>query len=305
MTSTSGGGFCLMTEGLGLAAITETPVVIVNAQRPGPATGLPTRTAQGDLQFVINASQDEFPRFVFAPGTVVEAFEITARAFHLSQKYQVPAIILVDHFFASTSFVAERPLQAPDHVEEFIAQDNDMADPKAYQRFALTPSGISPRALPCKGEALVLVSGNEHREDGHISEAISDRINMVNKRKSKLPAMIQEMNPPEAYHGEADILLVGWGPTRGAIREGVDVLREEGLEVGCLNFADIWPFPGDEVQKTLGKKKFFVAEENSTAQFGTLLRQQTGLEYSGAILKYDGRPFFPYEIAEGLRKYMR
>ncbi len=305
MTSTSGGGFCLMTEGLGLAAITETPVVIVNAQRPGPATGLPTRTAQGDLQFAISASQDEFPRFVFAPGTVAEAFEITARAFHLSEKYQVPAIILVDHFFTSTSFIAERPLVAPPHIERFIVQDNDMADPRAYQRFSLTPSGVSPRALPCKGEALVLVSGNEHREDGHISEAISDRINMVNKRKSKLPAMMQEMNPPKAYHGEADLLLLGWGATSGAIREGVDILREEGLEVGSLNFTDMWPFPGDEARKALGKKKFFVVEENSTGQFGLVLRQQTGLEHSGAILKYDGRSFFPYEIAEGLREYMR
>ena len=306
MTSTSGGGFCLMTEGLGLAGITETPIVIVDAQRPGPATGLPTRTAQGDLHFVIRASQDDFPRFVFAPGTPDEAFEITSRAFHLSEKYQVPSIILMDQYLADSLFTTEKRLTAPEYVERFIVQDDDIKDPTEYKRFAITANGVSPRALPCAGNALVVISSDEHSEDGHISEAIDDRISMVDKRNAKVPYMIKEMNPPKEYHGESGILLVGWGSTKGAIREAVDLLRGEGIDVGCLNFVDLWPLPSDKVKTALNKgKRFFVVEQNSTAQFGQLIKEQTGLVHSGAILKYDGRPIYPNEIVEGFKKFER
>ncbi len=306
MTSTSGGGFCLMTEGLGLAGITETPIVIVNAQRPGPATGLPTRTGQGDLHFVIRASQDEFPRFVFAPGTPDEAFEITARALHLAEKYQVPAIILSDQYLADSIFIAGRPYDAPQSVERFIVEDGDIENPEQYQRFAITPDGVSPRALPCAGKALVVISSDEHREDGHISEEIHDRLAMVDKRNAKVPFMIKEMNPPKEYYGESEILLVGWGSTEGAVKEAVDRLRAAGGDVGCLNFSALWPFPAEAAAKALGKaKQFLMVELNASAQLGQLLREQTGLVYSGAILKYDGRPFYPNEIVDGVKQYVR
>jgi len=305
MTATSGGGFALMTEGLGLAAITETPIVIVNAQRPGPATGLPTRTAQADLHFAIRASQDEFPRFVFSPGTPEDAYAVTARAFNLSEKYQVPAIVLVDQYFNDSLFTVEQDLAAPREIERFIVGDKDIKDPAAYRRFAATPSGISPRALPCMGKALVVVSSDEHREDGHISETSTDRIHMVDKRQAKWPAMMAEMQPPRGYHEDGDCLLVGWGSTRGAIREAVDQLREGGLAAGSLHFTDLWPFPDSSVKALLQKKKkIFMVEQNTTAQLGQLIRQQTGLNFSGAILKYDGRPFYPIEIVEGIQKKM-
>ncbi|MFC1567237.1 2-oxoacid:acceptor oxidoreductase subunit alpha [Thermodesulfobacteriota bacterium] len=306
ITSTSGGGFCLMTEGLGLAGITETPIVIVNAQRPGPATGLPTRTGQGDLHFVIRASQDEFPRFVFAPGTPAEAFETTARAFQLAEKYQVPAIILTDQYLADSLYIAEEQFTAPEKIERFIVHDDDIENPSEYKRFAITPSGVSPRAVPCAGKALVVISSDEHREDGHISEAIDDRIGMVDKRNAKVPHMIKEMNPPNAYHGDSEMLLVGWGSTAGAIQEAVDRLRGDGLDVGCLNFVDLWPFPSDKAKAALSNaKSFFVVEQNSTAQFGQLIRERLGLAYSGAILKYDGRPFYPNEIIDRFKQYVR
>jgi 2-oxoglutarate ferredoxin oxidoreductase subunit alpha len=306
MTSTSGGGFCLMTEGLGLAGMTETPIVIVNAQRPGPSTGLPTRTAQGDLHFVIRASQDEFPRFVFAPGTPYEAFEITARAFHLSEKYQVPSIILMDQYLADSLFIMEKQLTAPANIERFIVKDEDIQDPRKYKRFSISPSGVSPRALPCAGKALVVISSDEHSEDGHMSETIDDRISMVDKRNAKVPHMIKEMNTPKEYHGESGILLVGWGSTKGAIKEAVDLLRGKGIDVGCFNFVDLWPFPSDKVKTALNKeKRFFMVEQNSTAQFGQLIKEQTGLVHSGAILKYDGRPIYPNEIVEGFKKFER
>lgn len=303
MTATSGGGFCLMTEGLGLAGITETPIVIVNAQRPGPATGLPTRTAQGDLLFVINASQDEFPRFVFAPGTPVEAFEQMIRAFHLADKYQVPAIVLTDQTLNDSLYIAERKLSAPDKIEKFVVDDAGIPDPSTYDRFASTESGVSPRALPCNGEALVVVSGNEHREDGHISEAIVDRVRMVDKRNAKVPAMLSEMRDPEMYHGESDILLVGHGSSKGPIFESVELLREAGVNAGCMHIADIWPFRAEAVQKLLADcKRFFTVEQNSTAQLARLIREQTGLASDGSILKYSGRPFFPNEIVEGVNE---
>jgi len=217
----------------------------------------------------------------------------------------VPAIVLVDQYFNDSLFTVEQPLTAPRKIERFIVGDKDMKDPAAYQRFAVTPSGVSPRALPCMGKALVVVSSDEHREDGHISETIIDRIQMVDKRQAKWPAMLSEMHPPQGYHEDSDILLIGWGSTKGAIQEAVDRLREKGLGAGSLHFTDLWPFPDEAVRTALQKKKkIFMVELNTTAQLGQLIRQQTGLGFSGAILKYDGRPFYPNEIVEGIQKKM-
>ena len=305
MTATSGGGFCLMTEALGLAGITETPAVIINAQRPGPATGLPTRTSQGDLLFVIRAAQDEFPRFVFAPGTPFEAFQTTARAFKLSEKYQVPVIILTDQFLNDSLFISEKPFKAPKSISRFIVEDKDIKAPEKYKRFQLIKSGVSPRALPCNGDALVVVTGNEHREDGHISEEIKDRVNMATKRQSKVKNMIREINPPQLVYEKSKTLLVCWGSTKGAVMEAVEILRSKKMDVGCLIFSDIWPFPSEHVSAALEKrKKFFMVELNQSSQLGQLIREQTCLSYSDAILKFDGRPIFPNEIVERVTKLM-
>ncbi len=303
MTSTSGGGFSLMVEGLGLAGITETPIVVVDAQRPGPATGLPTRTAQPDLLFAIRASQDEFPRFVLAPGSPGEAYTITTRAFELADKYQVPVIILVDQYLCDSLFIEENPFKIPTEINRYTVTDEDMADPRQYVRYALTEDGVSPRALPCNGEALVMASGNEHTEDGHISEDPANRVAMMDKRAAKIPRMIDELDPPETYHGESELLVVGWGSTRGAIREAVEILRNGGMDIGCLHFTDIWPFPTDVVTAALEKaERFVMVEQNSSAQFGQLIREQTGLSYSASILKYDGRPFYTDEVVEKIKQ---
>ncbi|MBF0101150.1 MAG: 2-oxoacid:acceptor oxidoreductase subunit alpha [Desulfobacterales bacterium] len=299
MTATSGGGFCLMTEGLGLAAISETPLVIVNAQRPGPATGMATRTAQADLLFAIYASQDEFPRFIFAPGTINEAYDTMQKAFLLSEKYQVPSIVLVDHFFNTSLYIADKPFQVPDRIERFYVTDQEISNPASYLRFQVTPDGISPRALPCNGDALVLVTGNEHSEDGHNSEAIDVRIAMADKRMKKIAAMTKEMKPPESYYGDAEMLLLGWGSSKGAIREAVDILRKYGMDAGCLHFVDIWPFPAQIVADMLKKKKRIVmVEGNMTAQLGRIIKEQTGIAYTHTLLKYDGRPFYPQKIVD-------
>ncbi|MBT7715567.1 MAG: 2-oxoacid:acceptor oxidoreductase subunit alpha [Deltaproteobacteria bacterium] len=299
MTATSGGGFSLMVEGLGLAGITETPILIVNAQRPGPATGLPTRTGQPDLQFTIHASQDEFPRFVFAPGTPAEAFDLTVKSLHLADKYQVPVVLLTDQYLTDSLFTLDRPLKVPDSIDRFIITDEDLDNPESYERYAFTESGVSPRVLPCNGNALCVASGNEHTPDGHLNEDADNRKRMMDKRNAKLPAMQKEMSAPSGYFEDSDILLVGWGSTQGAIREAVDLLRERGQEVGCLNFTDMWPFPVEHSQRLLGRtKRFIMVEQNSSSQLGLLIREQTGLSFDGTVLKYDGRPFFPIEIVE-------
>lgn len=299
LTSTSGGGFCLMTEGLGLAGITETPAVIINAQRPGPATGLPTRTAQGDLLFVIRAAQDEFPRFVFAPCSPYEAFTMTARALDLSEKYQVPAIILTDQFLHDSIFISEKPMKAPKTISRHLVTDKDMKSPSQYKRFQITSSGVSPRALPCSGKALVVVSGNDHSENGHISEAVRDRVGMANKRMAKMKGMMREMQAPEIFYEKSKTMLVCWGSTRGAVLEAVDILRSKKIDIGGIIFSDIWPFPASKISPILEKKKqFIMVEGNQSAQLGQLIREQTGLSYADAILKFDGRPFYPNDIVE-------
>jgi 2-oxoglutarate ferredoxin oxidoreductase subunit alpha len=306
ITATSGGGFCLMTEAVGLAGITETPAVIINAQRPGPATGLATRTAQADLHFVISSAQDDFPRFVFAPSSPEEGYAVTARALGLAEKYQVPVIILVDQFFNDCLYSLESVFPAPEAIDRFIVNSSTLENPAAYKRYALTASGISPRALPCKGPALVKACGNEHREDGHTSEDVQDRNSMVDKRARKMTGMLAEMRPPHQYHADAGTLLIGWGSTGGVIREAVDLLRAEGIDAGCLQFCDIWPFPAQAIAASISRsQRFYIVEQNSTAQFARLLRQETGLVAAGTVLQYDGRPPYPADVCAAIKQQMR
>ncbi|VEN73550.1 2-oxoglutarate ferredoxin oxidoreductase subunit alpha KorA [Candidatus Desulfarcum epimagneticum] len=306
MTATSGGGFCLMTEALGLAGMAEIPVVIINAQRPGPATGLPTRTGQSDLLFVIHASQDEFPRFVFAPSTPCETFETMIRAFHLSDQYQVPAIVLMDQYLCDSVFVSERPLTPPKEIRRFITGDESLDDPAAYKRFALTPDGVSPRILPCAGKALLMATGNEHDEEGHISEDAENRNRMVEKRLARFREMKKEMSPPDTVHEGADLMLISWGSSNGATREAMEILNGMGVETGHMAFTDMWPFPGERAAEILSQsRRVAVVEANSQGQLGKLLRQETGAQTGKAVLKYDGRPFYPADILKGLGDWAR
>lgn len=303
LTATSGGGFCLMTEALGLAGITETPIVIINAQRPGPATGLATRTAQPDLRFAMHAGQDEFPRFIFAPGSPEQAYETAARAFDLADRYQVPAVILVDQYFNDSLFVLDQGLEAPDAVAQHVVSDPGMADPAAYERYAVTQTGVSPRALPCAGRALVMVCGNEHKPDGHSTEDRRVRTAMVDKRAAKTSAMLHDMQPPTIVNPDANIRLICWGSTLGAVEEAVALLRKAGLDAGLVHFCDLWPFPRQaSVQALTGADRLICVEQNKTAQLAGLLRQETGIIAAETVLKYDGRPFFPVEIMDAVMK---
>jgi len=289
LTATSGGGFSLMVEGIGLAATTETPLVLINAQRPGPATGLPTRTGQGDLLFTLHAAQDEFPRFVLAPATVADCFYTMQRAFHLADTYQVPVMVLVDQYLVNTSMLVMEKLEiSPDAAP--IPMPKPPAKPETYARFAFTENGISPRLFPCQSQALVKATGNEHTPDGHSSENRENRIAMVNKRLAKLPAMKQEQRPPLLHHEQADWLLVSWGSSYGMVYEAVEKLRAQGLDVGLAHLVDIWPLPQEPLLSLLCGRKWLLVEQNATGQLGWMLRAELGVEPEDSIFQYDGRP---------------
>ncbi|MBI9091459.1 MAG: 2-oxoacid:acceptor oxidoreductase subunit alpha [Desulfobacterium sp.] len=297
LTTTSGGGFCLMTEALGHAAISETPLVIINAQRPGPATGMATRTAQADLLFAIQASQDDFPRFVFAPSTPGATFELTKKAFTLGEKYQVPVILLMDQYLTTTRTTQE---PFPDLAEPgtFIITQDDMDAPETYKRYQFTESGVSPRALPCMGNALVRVLGNEHDEAGHITEDPEIRVRMMDKRNAKLAAMKAEMQRPVLAHPESKTLLVCWGSPGGVVQEAGERLRDQGFDLGWMVFEELWPMDGEQIKTMIENKTLILVEQNSTAQLGKLIAQETGIKSTLSILKYDGRPFFPDYIMD-------
>jgi 2-oxoglutarate ferredoxin oxidoreductase subunit alpha len=302
MTATSGSGFCLMVEGLGLAGITETPLVIVNAQRPGPAVGLPTRTEQGDLQFVLTAHHGDFPRAVLAPADVEDAFWVTVRAFNLADRYQLPVIILTDQHLAS-SYATIEPFDlaqvAIDRGEMF---EVETAAAGEYRRHCLTESGISPRAFPGLSPALVVTDSDEHDASGHLTEDIGERSSQVQKRLRKLVTLKQEANLPRFYGPQgAETTLFGWGSTYGALRAAVDRLQEDGISVNLVHLNELLPFPAGAVADALiTARHSYVVESNATGQLARLIRTETGREVTGRILKFDGRPISPNYVIEAV-----
>ena len=305
MTATSGGGFCLMAEALGLAGMTETPVVVVVAQRPGPATGLPTRTEQSDLRFVIHAGHGEFPRAVFAPGTAEQAFYLISKAFNMAEKYQTPVIILGDQHVNDSYFTIDKlELDRIAIDRGHIVFDKDIPSAKDYKRYAWDDFGISPRILPGQTQAVLYADSDEHTEAGHITESGEVRNQMMRKRMRKLDGMQKEMAAPAVSPGKtSDIVLLGWGSTYGAIKEAVDQLNAEGISSQMVHFSEIYPFP--KRNKSFGKisksTKIFAVENSYTGQFADLFGYETGLSIYHKILKYDGRPFAPQEITDAVQ----
>lgn len=300
MTSTSGGGFSLMVESLGLAGITETPLVAVDVQRVGPSTGMPTRSEQADLLFMLRASQGEFPRFVLAPGTPEEAFNVGWRAFNLAEKYQCPVIVLSDTFLANSLRTIEREDFGFEEVEidrgELLTDEELDKMTEEYKRYALTKSGISPRAIPGHPNAVFMASSDEHTEDGHIEdEDPVNRVQMADKRLRKMETMITEMRAPTQYGpADAETTFVCWGSSYGPVREAVDRFNQDGDKANLLHFTDIFPFPSEKAQPLLdAAKRLIDVESNATAQFATLLRTYADVNIDETILRYDGQPLSP------------
>ncbi|MEN8256883.1 MAG: 2-oxoacid:acceptor oxidoreductase subunit alpha [Thermodesulfobacteriota bacterium] len=295
MTATSGGGFALMTEGVSLAGITETPIVVAEVQRPGPATGLPSRTEQSDLFFVIHGGHGEFAKVVFTPGTPEQAFYLTNKAFQMAEKYQVPVFVQSDQYLADSQwslsgFKADKVLQ-----EDFRLRGQQLNTLENYQRYAYTKKGISPLAIPGESRHLVVVDSDEHDQDGHIIEDGETRNEMVAKRLfKKIPHIQEEIEPPQLYGDQKpDFLLVGFGSTYGVLKEAVDNLREQ-WAFAMLHFSEVYPFPLTDkfdYVSLLNQAITICVENNATGQFANLLRLETGYRCNHLINRYDGRPF--------------
>lgn len=305
MTATSGGGFSLMVEAMGLAGIAEMPLVIVDAQRGGPSTGMPTHTEQSDLLFAIHASQGEFPRMVLAPGNVEGCFEAGWRAFNLAERYQSPVVVMTDTLLASSLQTVDAG--AIDFDSVVIDRGKTLDGEEAaggYKRFAYSADGVSPRAFPGDPDAIITISSDEHDESGHISEASDVRTPMMQKRMRKLETARHEMRLPTLYGPEdADITLITWGSTHGTVRHAVDLLNAAGDSARMLHFSDLWPLPVDALGQMLRAcRRSVVVEQNYTSQLASLLRMTTGFEADVTLTKYDGRPFGPDEIAAAVRR---
>ncbi len=306
MTGTSGGGFALMVEGVSLAAMTETPVVIALGQRPGPATGLPTKTEQGDLHMALHAGHGEFPRFLFAPGTPEQAFFLTNKAFDLAEKYQVPAFVLFDTYLADTQWTCRGFDQGSLRNTDYRLRGEAFSRLAEYKRHAYSSSGVSPLAVPGDAKHLVVTDSDEHDEDGHITEDAETRIKMVEKRLfTKLPHMQEEIAPPFLYGDHnPDIVIAGWGSLYGLLREAVDELSKS-YGIAMLHFSEIYPFPGTEkfdYLTLLSRAKLTVCvEQNAMGQLARLMRTETGNEFDALLNKYDGRPFTVESLVENLK----
>ncbi len=304
LTATSGGGFSLMVEALGLAGVSETPLVFVEAQRPGPATGLPTRTEQADLLFVLHASQGEFPRVILSPGTAREAFYDTIKAFDLAEKYQVPVILLTDQFLADSYFTEPRFDISNISINRHLLGEEEARALKEYRRYQITDSGVSPRSIPSAFGLEVVADSHEHDEYGHITEDAEVRKKMVDKRLRKMEGLAREMGPPQRLgNPKGEFLLVGWGSTYGPMAEAIDILNRDGISVGGIHLNELWPFPGGQMSEMLGRaRKWAVVENNATGQLARLIQMEIQEKPDGAILKYDGRPFMAEEIADAFRR---
>lgn len=310
MTAATGGGLSLMAEGLSLAGMAELPIVIAEMQRPGPATGFPTRTGQEDLLFALHCGHGEFPRAVFAPGTPAQAMALTNKAFELAEKYQIPVIIQADQFLADSEWTFDGLDLSGLAYHNYRDYGGD-GEGRGYKRYAFNQNGVSPLAVPGFSTRLVVVDGDEHDEEGHLVEDAETRVKMVEKRLGrKLPALQSEISPPELYgHWQPELLLVGYGSTYGIMREAVDLLNGE-VAVAMLHFSELWPFPAPDsgnFAEIISRARLAVCvENNATGQFARLIRSETGFRFLAAIRKFDGRPFllepFVGEVHELLGK---
>ncbi|UCD45910.1 MAG: 2-oxoacid:acceptor oxidoreductase subunit alpha [Candidatus Bathyarchaeota archaeon] len=310
MTATSGGGFSLMTEALGLAAIAETPIVVMVGQRPGPSTGMATYSAQADLLFVIHASQGDFPRVVVAPGDVEECFYRTMEAFNLADVFQVPAIILTDKNIIESHKSTEPFDLGRVGIDRGDLLEIDEWTGEEYKRFRVTESGTSPRLIPGTKGALTLANSNEHDERGFTTIDPATIEEMAGKQRRKMENLrrrVMEMEPVKVYgSADPDISLVGWGSTKGPALEALKMLEEDGVRASFLQPVYMEPFPAEAMNGALrGGGRFLLVEGNRTAQLGQLIKLHTGFAFEHVHLRYDGRPFNPGEIRDRALEAMR
>ena len=299
IVATSGSGFALMSEAVGLSGMIETPIVIYIGQRPGPAVGLPTRTSQEDLKMALYSSPGETPRAIFAPGKFEDAFYLTHHAFNLADKYQIPVFILSDQYFADIYY------NLPDlNLDEVNFKEYIVKTDENYKRYEITKNGISPRGVPGYGDGLVVVDSDEHDEEGHITEDLNLRNRMVEKRLyKKFKGLEEDVIPPELIGpSDYEVLVIGWGSTYGAVKETLDNLEND--KVAFLYFKQVYPLHRETKSYLERADKTVIFENNAQAQFANLIKMETGFEIDEKSLKYNGMPFSVEEVTDTLKSVL-
>ncbi|MCX9085601.1 MAG: 2-oxoacid:acceptor oxidoreductase subunit alpha [Candidatus Methanoperedens sp.] len=310
MCGTSGGGFCLMTEGYGLAGMLEVPIVVILSMRPGPSTGMPTWSEQGDLKFAMNASQGDFPRPILIPGDIEESFYMTMEAFNIAEKYQTPVIILSDKNLAESHKSLDKfdTARVPIERGEYADASELAASPDNtfFKRYRFTATGISPRTLPGTKKGIYTATSDEHDEEGVIIESIDNRLKMMHKREQKMKTLASELKQPELIGpADADVTVIFTGSTKGPIKEAIIILEKEGIKVNYLQISYLNPFPTEKVSNVIDSaRKIVVVDNNFKGQLCDIIREKTGKTIVHKILKYDGRPFYPEEIHNSIKEVM-
>lgn len=298
MAATSGGGFSLMTEALGMAAITETPLVIAECMRPGPSTGMPTWTDQGDLRFVMHASHGDFIRVILTPGDVCEAYHLIQKAFNLAEKFQIPVILMSDKFLSESSESVDclahldLPIERGKILRE--AQEN-------YKRYDLSiEDGISWRVLPPGKNGMQLANSDEHDEYGLVTEEADLRVEMMHKRMKRLDMIKKEVPKPNFYGDEeADVSFIGFGTIKNPLLKAMVYLKNRGIKTNFLHCLCPHPFvPENYLSFVKNARRLICIENNYSGQFASVLQENLLIEIKERLLKFDGRPFFPHEIVD-------
>jgi 2-oxoglutarate/2-oxoacid ferredoxin oxidoreductase subunit alpha len=305
MTATSGGGFCLMVEALGMAGMCEIPVVVVDSQRSGPSTGLPTKTEQGDLNLMLGAGQGEFPRAILAPSNPLEAYRATIKAFQLAEDWQTPILLASDLHLSENFATVDRDEIRFDYVPAPI--ETVAPNGHEYKRYLYTPNGVSPRALPGQPGLQWIAGSDEHDEKGHLLSDVksgipifvAERTKMMNKRMSKLRGLAGAVDAPVLEGpANAEVTFVAWGSTISAVRDALGILAAKGVAANLVAVRGVYPVNGPAFEALLKPaKRTLLVEGNYSGQFGHLLRAETGIHLTEKLLKFDGEPFYPMEIA--------
>jgi 2-oxoglutarate/2-oxoacid ferredoxin oxidoreductase subunit alpha len=315
MCATSGGGFALMTEALGAASMMEVPLVCIDVQRAGPATGVPTKTEQGDLWQALGAGQGDYPRIIVAPTTIPDCFKVIPELFNLADRFQCPGIVLTDLLISegrSSVDPDELDFDVPINRGEVIGLNGHTPDLNgaAYKRYEFTESGVSPRAIPGTPGFVHVVATDEHDEEGGlISDEFTNphkRQAMHEKRMHKMDSVASAIAPPALFGApDAEVTLLGWGSTEGVIREAMELLAKENIVANNLQIKWLVPLHADQIMATLSTStKVIIVENNYSGQFARYLRSETSFVPFGHIRKYDGEPFMPHHLVEGVKQIL-
>jgi 2-oxoglutarate ferredoxin oxidoreductase subunit alpha len=308
-TATSGGGFDLMTESLTLPGMIESPLVVVIAQRPGPATGLPTWSSQGDLNLAIHAGHGEFPRVVLSCSDPDSCYELIQEAMNIAEEYQVPVVILTEKVICETKKTIPQFQQNKIEIKRGLVTDpKRLEELKPEDRYKITENGISERWLPGSSKTYYYANGDEHREDGTVTEDAQEVKAIYDKRMRKLETIKDALPEPEIFGTEkdADISVIGWGSTKNAMLDAIENLEKEGIKVNYLHYEYMWPLKTEKAKKFFEENKnVCLIEGNYNAQLGTMIEDKTGHQFKNKFLKYNGRNFYFDEIVSYLKNQIK